>query len=47
MEIDGWFHPFPTRISYHHGRGSDAVDDHDKNLYYIFTKSQFDEIFSK
>lgn len=47
MEIDGWFHPFPTRISYHHGRGPDAVDDHDKNLYYIFTKSQFDEIFSK
>ena len=33
MEIDGWFHPFPTRISYHHGRGPDAVDDHDKNLY--------------
>lgn len=47
MEIDGWFHPFPTRISYHHGRGPDAVDDHDKNLYYIFTKLQFDEIFSK
>ncbi len=47
MEIDGWFHPFPTRISYHHGRGPDAVDDHDKNLYYIFTKSQFDKIFSK
>lgn len=47
MEIDGWFHPFPTRISYHHGRGPDAVDDHDKNLHYIFTKSQFDEIFSK
>lgn len=47
MEIDGWFHLFPTRISYHRRRGPDAVDDHDKNLYYIFTKSQFDEIFSK
>ena len=38
MEIDGWFHPFPTRISYHHGRGPDAVDDHDK-ICTIFSQS--------
>lgn len=38
MEIDGWLHPFPTRTSYHHGRGSDAVDDHDKTCT-IFSRS--------